>query len=136
MNLNTWYLLSIVLIGLALVSLILFIAISIGPLVKTTKKMKLAVDRMKEKQVNPLLIQVNQLSDSVNHLKNNVDANKQEVLGLVNSFKDVKYNVTQLMHSSKYETKQVINKIKNDPQKVEETEQYIQAAFDFMKKYR
>lgn len=130
---NLWYVSSLIIIGLGIVILVGCILGSIFGIKKIMNVLNGTVQRI-EQQVQPLQIQVNILSGTVNRLMLDISKKQSAIVEVTESCKTLVQNINQLSASSHLSTKQVVDKVNNDPQIQAQTEKWTNMAMGYLKK--
>lgn len=132
--LNVWYVISLVIVGVGILSLVGLVLASIFPILKIVKGIKARVDAIQKEQMMPLQTQAEHLQLTAERLKHDMEYKKAELSDTVQCLKDVGTNVQQLALTSRMRTKTVIEKVKSDPVIQAETEQWTQTALGYLKR--
>ena len=130
---NLWYISSLIIIGLGIVILVGCILGSIFSIKKIMNVLNERVQRIQQ-QVQPLQTQVNLLSGTANRLSLDFSLKQSEVAEVTKSCKDLVQNINQLSVSSRLTTKQLVDKVNNDPQMQAQTEQWTNIAMGYLKR--
>ena len=130
---NLWYIISLIIIGLGIVILVGCILGSISGIKKIVNVLNGRVQRIQQ-QVQPLQTQVNLLSITVNRLTLDISRKQSDIVEVTESCKDLVRNINQLTASSRLSTKQVVDKVNNDPQMQAQTEQWTNIAMGYLKR--
>ena len=131
---NIWYISSLIIIGLGIVILIGCILGTIFATRKISNVLNATLQRIQQQQMQPLQTQVSALSAKVNRLMLDVQLKKTDLVGVTESFKGVVRNVNHLTTSSRISTKEILDKVNNDPQRQAQTEQWTKMAMSYMKR--
>ena len=130
---NIWYISSLIIIGLGIVILVGCILGSIFAIKKIMTVLNVKVQRI-QKQMQPIQDQVNSLGMKVDRLSQDVELKRSAIVKVTESLKNLARNINQLTISSHMSTKQLVEKVNNDPQLVAQTEQWTNTAMDFLKR--
>ena len=130
---NLWYISSLIIIGLGIVILVGCIFGSIFGIKKILNVLNERVQRIQH-QVQPLQTQVNLLSGTVNRLTLDISLKQSEIVEVTESCKKLVKNINELSVSSRLSTKQLVDKVNNDPQRQAQTEQWTTIAMGYLKK--
>lgn len=130
---NLWYISSLIIIGLGIVILVGCIFGSIFGIKKILNVLNERVQRIQQ-QVQPLQTQVNILSGTVNRLTLDISLKQSEIVEVTESCKKLVQNINELSVSSRLSTKQLVDKVNNDPQRQAQTEQWTNIAMGYLKK--
>ena len=130
---NLWYISSLIIIGLAIVILVGCIFGSIFGIKKILNVLNERVQRIQQ-QVQPIQTQVNILSGTVNRLTLDISLKQSEIVEVTESCKKLVKNINELSVSSRLSTKQLVDKVNNDPQRQAQTEQWTNIAMGYLKK--
>ena len=130
---NLWYISSLIIIGLGIVILVGCIFGSIFGIKKILNVLNERVQRIQQ-QVQPLQTQVNILSGTVNRLTLDISLKQSEIVEVTESCKKLVQNINELSVSSRLSTKQLVDKVNNDPQRQAQTEQWTTIAMGYLKK--
>ena len=131
---NIWYISSLIIIGLGLVILVMCFLGSIFAIKKISVVLNKTLQRIQLQQVQPLQTQVNSLNSTVNRLMLDVELKKSDVAEVTECFRDIARNINQLSTSSRMSTKQLVDKVNNDPQMQAQTEQWTKIAIGYLKR--
>ena len=130
---NIWYISSIIIIGLGIVILVGCFLGSIFAIKKTLTVLNGNVQRI-QKQVQPVQNQVNILNTTINRLTLEVNQKKSEVVKVTDSGKELVRNIIQLLGTSRLSTKQLVDKVNNDPQMQVQTKQWTDTVMAYLKR--
>ena len=130
---NIWYVSSFVIIGLGIVILVGCILGSIFAIKKILTVLNGNVQRIQQ-QVQPVQNQVNSLNTTINRLVLNINQKKSEVVKVTDSGKELVRNIIQLLASSRLNTKQLVDKVNNDPQMQVQTKKWTNTVMEYLKR--
>ena len=130
---NIWYVSSFIIIGLGIVILVGCFLGSIFAIKKILTLLNGNVQRIQQ-QVQPVQNHVNSLNTTINRLVLNINQKKSEVVKVTDSGKALVRNIIQLLGSSRLSTKQLVDKVNNDPQMQMQTKQWTNTVMDYLKK--
>ncbi len=131
---NIWYISALIIVGLSIVILIGCILGTIFATKKIANVLNATLQRIQQQQVQPLLTQVSSLSAKANRLMLDVELKKTDIVEVMESFKGVVRNVNQLTTLSRMSTKEIVDKVNNDPQRQAQTEQWTKMAIGYLKR--
>lgn len=130
---NIWYVSSLIIIGLGIVILVGCFLGSIFAIKKILTVLNGTVQRIQQ-QVQPVQNQVNILNTTINRLTLDVNQKKSEVVKVTDSGKELVRNIIQLLGTSRLSTKQLVDKVNNDPQMQAQTEQWTKIGIGYLKR--
>ena len=87
-----------------------------------------------QQQVQPLQTQVKLLSGTANRLSLDFTLKQSEVVEVTKCCKELVQNINQLSVSSRLSTKQLVDKVNNDPQMQAQTEEWTNIAMGYLKR--
>ena len=130
---NIWYISSLIIIGLGIVILVGCFLGSIFAIKKILTVLNGTVQRIQQ-QVQPVQNQVNKLNTTINRLTLDVNQKKSEVVKVTDLGKELFRNIIQLLGTSRLSTKQLVDKVNNDPQMQVQTKQWTNTVMEYLKR--
>ena len=130
---NIWYVSSLIIIGLGMV---IFVGCFLGSIFAIKKILMVLngnVQRIQQ-QVQPVQNQVNILNKTINRLTLDVNQKKSDVVKVTDSGKELVRNIIQLLGTSRLSTKQLVDKVNNDPQMQVQTKQWTNTVMEYLKR--
>ena len=130
---NIWYVSSLIIIGLGMVIFVGCLLGSIFAIKKILIVLNGNVQRIQQ-QVQPVQNQVNILNKTINRLTLDVNQKKSDVVKVTDSGKELVRNIIQLLGTSRLSTKQLVDKVNNDPQMQVQTKQWTNTVMEYLKR--